>query len=200
MNDNRRKEGFALKDLVGYIILGLMLIGVAAVLYIPFYLWLRNRIPLIRQLHYLGLAGILFVIACATLLLDIVDGLRMGQLFHPPVKMVNVIPFNWRHKTWTMGSGKMITQIVANILMFVPLGFLLPVVFPKLRRCIITLACILLTSLSIEILQYYIGRSADIDDLIQNFTGGAIGYLLFYILSLVFRPTRFWQKALGSIR
>jgi glycopeptide antibiotics resistance protein len=140
------------------------------------------------------------VIACATLLLDIVDGLRMGQLFHPPVKMVNVFPFNWRHETWTMGSAKMIAQIVANILMFVPLGFLLPVVFPKLRRCIMTLACILLTSLSIEILQYYIGRSADIDDLIQNFTGGAIGYLLFYILSLVFRQTRFWQKALGIIR
>lgn len=199
MNDNSRKEGFKVKDLLGYIILGAMLIGVTAVLYIPFYLWLRNRIPLIRQLHYIGLAGILFVIACATLLLDIVDGIRMGGLFHPPVKMLNVIPFNWRHETWTMGSGKMIAQIVANILLFVPLGFLLPIVFPKLRHCLKTLVCILLTSLSIEIFQYFIGRSADIDDLIQNFTGGAIGYLFFYILSRGFRQTRFWQKALGTI-
>ena len=189
-----------MRDLIGYIILGVLLIVIVAILYMPIYFRLRNKVALIRQICFIGLAGTFFVIIFATLLLDIISGIHMGNLFHPAIKMLNLVPLNWLHDTWKMGTEKMVTQIVANILMFVPLGFLLPVVFHKLRPSINTLSCILVTSFSIELLQYFIGRSADIDDLIQNFIGGTIGYLFFWMLSLTLGRTRFWQKALGRIK
>lgn len=187
-------------DLFGYIVLGALLIVVVVILYMPIYFRLRNKVSPIRQICFVGLAGTFFVIIFATLLLDIISGMQMGNLFHPATKMLNLIPLNWLHDTWEMGTEKMITQIIANILMFVPLGFLLPIVFFKLRRSINTLSFILLTAFSIELFQYFIGRSADIDDLILNFIGGTIGYLFFWILSLTLRRTRFWQKALGRIK
>lgn len=187
-----------MSDLFGYIVLGTLLIVIVAILYIPIYFRLRKKVALNRQICFAGLAGILFVIVFATLLLDIFNGIQTGNLFHPTIKMLNLIPLNWLHETWEMGSDKMITQIAANILMFVPFGFLLPIVFCKLRRSINTLACILFTSFSIELFQYFIGRSADIDDLIQNFIGGATGYLFFLILSHAFGKTRFWKKILGN--
>jgi glycopeptide antibiotics resistance protein len=53
---------------------------------------------------------------------------------------------------------------------------------------------------SIELFQYFIGRSADIDDLIRNFIGGFMGYPFFIILSLALGRTLFWKKALGRIK
>ncbi len=187
-----------MSDLFGYIILGALLIFVVAILYMPIYIRLRSKISPIRQICFIGLAGSFFVIIFATLLLDIISGIRMGNLFHPAIKMLNLIPLNWLNEAWEMGTEKMVTQIVANMLIFVPLGFLLPIVFHKLRRSINTLYCILFTSFSIELFQYFIGRSADIDDLIQNFIGGAIGYLFFCILSFTLGRTRFWKKALSE--
>ena len=78
-----------------------------------------------------------------------------------------------------MGFARMIEQLLLNIVMFVPLGFLTPVCFPKfrpLRPCLFSLTGY---SLTIEILQFFIGRSADIDDLIMNTLGGILGWLLF---------------------
>lgn len=36
--------------------------------------------------------------------------------------------------------------------------------------------------MTIEILQYFIGRSADIDDLIMNTLGGILGWLIFCVV------------------
>lgn len=189
-----------MRDLFGYIVLGALLIVIVAILYMPIYFRLRNRVSLIRQICFVGLAGTFFVIIFATLLLDIIDGIRMGNLFHPAIKRLNLVPLHWQKEAWEIGTEKMVTQIVANILMFVPFGFLLPIVFQKLRRGINTLSCILFATFSIELFQYFIGRSADIDDLIQNFIGGVIGYLFFIVISHVLGRTQFWKKALGRMK
>ena len=99
--------------------------------------------------------------------------------FHPPVHLINVVPFVWIQETYQMGFARMIEQLLLNIVMFVPLGFLTPVCFPKfrpLRPCLLSLTGY---SLTIEILQFFIGRSADIDDLIMNTLGGILGWLIF---------------------
>lgn len=64
-----------------------------------------------------------------------------------------------------------------NILMFIPLGFLLPVLsrrFQKVGNAVLVCAG---TSLTIEILQLFLTRGTDIDDLILNTLGGLIGFL-----------------------
>ena len=67
---------------------------------------------------------------------------RFGpSAFHPPVHLINVVPFVWIQETYQMGVARMIEQLLLNIAMFVPLGFLAPVCFPKFRKC-----CLLYTS------------------------------------------------------
>jgi glycopeptide antibiotics resistance protein len=64
-----------------------------------------------------------------------------------------------------------------NVILFIPLGFFLPCVFLRLRKfssTILTTAAIIST---VELLQLFtlLGR-CDIDDLILNILGAAIGY------------------------
>ena len=97
-----------------------------------------------------------------------------------------------------MGVAKMIRQLLLNIAMFVPYGLLLPMVFKKLRSISMQIIAVFLTTFSIEALQYLMGRSADIDDIIMNCLGGLVGYLCFKTLSLVFAKMQWWKKAIDS--
>jgi len=69
-------------------------------------------------------------------------------------------------------------NLLANVLLFVPLGFLAPL----LRRGKTTLRQVLAigvaTSFTIEAVQFFIGRSADVDDILLNVLGVCIGYLV----------------------
>jgi glycopeptide antibiotics resistance protein len=64
-------------------------------------------------------------------------------------------------------------NVLGNIFMFVPLGVFLPMVVTWRWREIV-LAGALFSAL-IEVLQFVAGRSADIDDVILNTAGAAIG-------------------------
>ena len=75
----------------------------------------------------------------------------------------------------------MISQVIGNVLMFVPFGFLLSVVFKTCQSPIKTLITVASFSFSIEFVQYFIGRSADIDDLILNTLGGMLGFGMYLI-------------------
>lgn len=81
--------------------------------------------------------------------------------------------------------------------MFLPLGFIFPVAFKKARTFYKTTICMLLFSFLIEFIQYFIGRSADIDDLILNTLGAMLGYFIFYIFSGLFRNKNIWKKLNG---
>ena len=55
---------------------------------------------------------------------------------------------------------------------------------------------VFLTTFGIEFLQYFMGRSADIDDVITNFLGGFIGYILFLAFNKLLKNTNFWKNLL----
>ena len=67
---------------------------------------------------------------------------------------------------------------VLNIILFMPMGFLLPAVWKEYRSFKVTLFSGLVVSLLIEILQIFTFRLTDIDDLITNTLGTAAGYYL----------------------
>lgn len=71
-------------------------------------------------------------------------------------------------------------QIGGNLLLGVPFGVLLPVVFPKTRGILRVLALTAAVMLLVELVQGALitGRSFDIDDVILNTTGALVGYLL----------------------
>ena len=71
-------------------------------------------------------------------------------------------------------------NLLGNVGMFLPLGFLLPAAFPRLAkwyRCLLTAAGIIAL---VELLQMLcLVGACDIDDLILNLIGTALGYGLF---------------------
>lgn len=87
-------------------------------------------------------------------------------------------------------------QGLANILMFVPGGFLIAAAFPQFRNwrriLILGAGC----SLTIEVIQFLIGRIADVDDVLMNSFGAVLGFGLFQFSGLGFRKIRslFTQK------
>lgn len=107
--------------------LGIILLIMVGILYLPVYFLLRKKqIPILKQMSWVGLVGIVFIILFATILFSIVGG---GVSFNPSRRFLNLVPFRWIFETYTMGSSRMMSQVISNMLMFVPLGFLLPVVF-----------------------------------------------------------------------
>ena len=76
----------------------------------------------------------------------------------------------------TLGSWVK-TMLIGNLLMMVPMGVFLPSVSKKINaKSILKIAIIL--PIIIEIIQPIVGRSFDVDDLILNFIGIVVGYLI----------------------
>lgn len=106
-------------------------------------------------------------------------------LNHPYVPM-NMTPFI----DVSMGRGDFVRQVVLNVIMTMPFGFLFPLTQGRTASFGKTVFFCFLMSLGIELLQPLISgsRSSDITDIITNVTGGVIGYG-FYV---IFRPITFW--------
>ncbi len=93
----------------------------------------------------------------------------------------NLIPFADLVRGYEMGIKNMLKQVVLNVILYCPLGFLLPLFSDKLKKITAVILVSLFTSLIIEVLQYYVGRSTDIDDIIFNICGATIGYYFYLI-------------------
>lgn len=78
------------------------------------------------------------------------------------------------------------TGFLLNILMAMPLGFLLPFLYRSWRRFSYTVMAGAGFSLLIECSQLLTSRACDIDDLIANTLGAAIGYALWWYMAQVF--------------
>ncbi len=106
-------------------------------------------------------------------------------LNHPYTPM-NLVPFI----DVLEGRGDFFRQIVLNIIMTIPFGFLFPLTRNRTAKFSRTVFACFLMSLGIEILQPLINgsRSSDVTDLITNMIGGMLGYVFY----LIFKPVTFW--------
>ena len=75
--------------------------------------------------------------------------------------------------------------MLANIGIFIPVGIFAALLWrrPRWWRSLLAGFC---TSFTIEFIQFFIGRSSDIDDLILNTAGALMGYWLFWLLRPLF--------------
>lgn len=70
-------------------------------------------------------------------------------------------------------------NLVGNVILFVPIGYLMPQIWKKLRSFIKVFLITAGTVVLVEILQYFTGLgSCDVDDLILNVPSAMIGYVL----------------------
>lgn len=136
-------------------------------------------ILLVNTLMYVYLSFVLYFT-----LMPIITSIPF-VLNHSYVPM-NLVPFI----DVSAGRGDFLRQVVLNIIMTIPFGFLFPLTQNRTAKFSRTVFFCFLMSLGIEILQPLINdfRSSDVTDLITNVVGGMLGYG-FYV---IFKPVTFW--------
>ena len=163
-----------------YVTLAFLILAVMGVLYLPILFFLKKRgIGLMRQCSYVALIWSVFLIVFATILFT------WPITFGPEQHSINLMPFEWLGDTDPMRT--FVEFFIPNIMMFVPFGYFLPVVFRSMRRFYKTACLAFCVSFSVEFFQYFIGRGSNVDDLIANSLGCMIGYGLFKLCDRLFR-------------
>ncbi|MBQ9031145.1 MAG: VanZ family protein [Parasporobacterium sp.] len=117
----------------------------------------------------LYLFGLFHVTGAGTLY----DAIRYGAEFHP--SQLNLVPFS----DDMINRSVLISHAVLNILLFIPFGVLLPLIWRNLQKVWQVILTGFLLSVVVELSQLLNHRSTDIDDLILNVFGTFIGILLF---------------------
>lgn len=106
--------------------------------------------------------------------------------------------FSWKFTmsgtcNWIPFSNEEIKLVLLNVLLFIPMGFFVPLIIRKSRSWIRTIAFGSGCSLLIELSQMFlIGRTADVDDFLANTAGCVIGYALFR------HGKKLWQRSKGN--
>ena len=78
------------------------------------------------------------------------------------------------------------TQVIGNLVMLLPLGIYIPLLFPGLSGFFRVFIICLFVSVSIELMQLITSvRSTDIDDVILNTSGAVVGYIVYKFLRLI---------------
>ncbi|MGL5616635.1 MAG: VanZ family protein [Sarcina sp.] len=99
----------------------------------------------------------------------------------------NFIPFVETFKMFSGNFRVAVYQVGGNILMFVPFGFFLPLLYKKERKIINVIVTSFIFSMTIEVLQSVSGRAGDVDDLFFNTLGGVLGFLCYIIAEKLFK-------------
>ena len=135
---------------------------------------------LVNTLMYIYLSFVLYFT-----LMPIITSIPF-VLNHPYTPM-NLVPF----VDVLEGRGDFFRQLVLNIIMTIPFGFLFPLTQNRSAGFSRTIVFCFLMSLGIELLQPLISglRSSDITDLITNVIGGILGYMGY----IIFRPIVDWM-------
>lgn len=95
----------------------------------------------------------------------------------------NLMPFR-EILRYDVGTKAFYKQVFGNILLFIPLGYF-ATSYCKIKGLGTITLVSLLSSLTIEVTQHYIGRTFDIDDIILNVVGGIVGFLIYTALNAI---------------
>lgn len=95
----------------------------------------------------------------------------------------NLVPFREMFR-YPVGSENFNRQVIGNILLFMPFGFF-ATYYTNIKKISSISFMSILVSLTIEVVQKYIGRSFDVDDIILNVVGGILGFLVYIGLDAI---------------
>ncbi len=109
----------------------------------------------------------------------------LPEIGRHPYRPMHMEPFD----DYLLGHRDAERQLVLNVVMMIPFGFLLPTL--KRRGFWCCLGWTLVVTLSIELMQPLLSaaRRSDITDVITNTLGGVVGYLLYLPLRRFLRPS-----------
>lgn len=156
------------------IFLGLILLaGLAYFLVYRKFLAGRRR-PGPRQLI---LRSLLLIYLLMVVVATLIDRSPMG------IRELNLHLFSSYREAWNQWSLRGWQYQILNIMMFIPLGFLLALALPSFRSLRKVFWACLGASLFIESSQFILARGIfELDDIFNNLLGGLLGYSLFLAL------------------
>ena len=107
----------------------------------------------------------------------------------------NVVPFREIKRFWIyreqLGVFAVVTNLLGNVVGFVPFGFMLPLIVRRARGFFLITLLGFALSLFVEVVQLITKVGCfDVDDLILNTLGAAVGYILFAVCHLIDDQTR----------
>lgn len=156
-------------------------------------MWMRiNLKNITRVVFILYLIAVLFFtfIVRETMILRTTD--NRGVILEP-FREIDSMLHHPNHFFWFM-------QIFLNILLFIPLGFLLPIISKRFRNLWHTTVTGFVFSVGIETMQYITGRGlTEVDDIINNTAGALVGYSIYAIMMYLHKKTQgnnhYWTKS-----
>jgi glycopeptide antibiotics resistance protein len=131
---------------------------------------------------------VLFLVYAAVMLWLLFDreaGVYGPDYWQQVQQNMNLEPFHtiklfWNVLDWEEYRSLAVINLGGNIIMLIPLGFFLPVLWKSLQKWWKTWMTTLGIMLAVEVAQLFTLRgSFDVDDLILNLLGAAIGYLIY---------------------
>ncbi len=172
-------------------------LALGAVIAMPFYLILRRLYLWRTKAHNSILREILlcaFVLFMSGLVLLVLwpenlAGQTQGVFWQAAERLrtgtkINLIPLRSIRSYFTGRIGRpFVINIIANILMFSPMGMCLPLFWQRFQKWQPMLVTGILFPAGIETAQLFVGRAVDIDDVILNAAGVMLGYAAYRSLA-----------------
>ncbi len=151
-------------------------LAASAVIYAAFALLTRKKLAAPMKTHilrYVFLTYCLCVLMITLRAQDTAYSRYADANFYPLFSVISALMSGFKTAKYL---------IILNIIMFMPLGILLPCVFKRINSLHSAALISFLATLTIECIQIFLpGRAFDIDDIILNTLGGAIGYSVYAI-------------------
>lgn len=115
---------------------------------------------------------------------------RLGRVPNQTYRY-NIVPFEEIRRFWnyreSIGLNGVLLNLAGNVVCFIPLGFVLPVLSNRRLKFFSVLFISCTTSVMVELIQLYTKLgSCDVDDVILNTCGGIVGYILFAICNAIY--------------
>ncbi len=122
---------------------------------------------------------------------------------HGLLGIINVVPIKETINTFMhseTGMRNSLRNLIGNILVFMPLGFFIPLLFDKFNNLKKVLKVGCLSSLAIELSQLFVGSNVcDIDDVIYNTLGALAGFICYKTFETIIKKVNLKNK-LDKIR
>ena len=106
-----------------------------------------------------------------------------------PLKTINM--YIWALESGTMSKVIPIYNLVGNLLLFLPMGIYLPLLFKGLGRFMKYIGMILFVLTCVESIQIIsrLGRF-DVDDLLLNTAGAVVGFMMYQLVKSVYKKVK----------
>ena len=151
-----------------------------------------------------GCLGILFIIYILFLFrITFFKQATLNNLFSAigaGERTISIIPFQSIYDMAVSNTsiGRIIENVVGNIVLFIPFGMLFPIISDKKRKGVLCAAIIFSLLIEITQLLFALG-STDVDDLIFNVSGAYIGYFVSDKIRKLFKTYTYFLVAMTLI-